>query len=109
MSLRFGVAIVLLVLLLVCIVLARIAYRRWKYPPKRRRRDSDPAHLQYHRQFMADLRRLKRGLRFPSVPQKERHMKWRQRFLSDPTKVFQEYVTKIGALKLAALENNARA
>jgi hypothetical protein len=103
MSLRTVAAIVLLVLLIVCVILARLAFRRWKYPPKRRRRDSDPSWLQYRRQWLADLKRLRRGLRFPSPDQKARHMRFRKRFLADPVAYVKGVGQDIAELRLKAL------
>lgn len=103
MTLRFAVAIVLAVLVLVCIVLARLAFKRWKYPPKPRRRDSDPAWLQVRRQWAADLKRCRRGLRFPSVHERKRHLKWRHAFLTDPVGMVQRVAGQITQLKAAGV------
>lgn len=76
MIIRFATAIVLAVLVLVCVILARISFKRWKVPPKPRRRDFTPRQVQERRKVMAALRRVARGLRFPSLEEKEDHRRF---------------------------------
>jgi len=76
MLVRIAVAIVLAVLVLVLVSLTRRAYRRWKPPYKPRRRDYDAQHIQARRILMARLKRVHRGLRFPTVQQKKEHQRF---------------------------------
>lgn len=96
---RLAVAVALAVFVVVLASLVRIAFRRWKYPPKPRRRDSDPPWVQVRRQLMADLKRVRRGLRFPYPAEREKHMKWRRRFLLDPAAMVWNAADQIDTLK----------
>lgn len=46
---------------------------RWARPLKLRRRDATPLHIQRRLMVLAALKRVRRGLRFPTVAEKRKH------------------------------------
>ena len=69
---------VIVVLVALCAFVLGRAFQRWKYPPKPRRRDYTPVHIQKYRMLMAALKRVRRGLRFPTVAQKKEHARFKK-------------------------------
>lgn len=85
MTLRFAPAIVLAVLLLFLFVTAFRALQRYLQLRRRKPRRRDAAPLRFQRKYalLAGLKRLRRGLRFPTVQQKRQHARFKKALLKD--------------------------